>query len=73
MTNWTQQLNNGVRTALLSGVRCRVVVHSEAQAELGKRAVDRLRLIIGGDASKLSFALIPESAQDMFSVGNIFC
>lgn len=67
----TEQLAVGVKDALSRGENVRVAVHSEAQIELGQRAAQRLAKTIGGDASKLTFELIPQHERDIYPIGAI--
>ena len=69
--SWTEQLADGVKDALRRGGETRVAVHSEAQAELGKSAAGRLAKNLGGDASKITFEVIPPDEKDIYPVGAI--
>jgi len=72
MKNWHVALVYGVKDALGRCKPCRVVVHTDAQAELGRRAAHRLCLYTQGqDEKHLTFEVIPEQEQDIYPVGAI--
>ena len=66
--NWMEALSNSIKNALKRDGSCRIAVHSEAQAELGQRAAQRLG---GENARYLTFELIPEKEQDIYPIGTI--
>ena len=66
--NWMEALSSGIKDALWRSGSRRIAVHSEAQAELGQRAAQRLG---GENAKRLTFELIPENERDIYPVGVI--
>ena len=66
--NWMTQLADGVKNALSRNVPCKVAVHSQAQAELGQRAAQRLA---GERADILTFVVIPDGECEQYPVGAI--
>lgn len=71
MGSWTMDLANGVKDAVKRCMPVKVAVHSEAQAELGKRAAERLAPQFGADAELLTFVLIPDNEREQYPVGAI--
>jgi len=69
--SWTEDLAQGVRGALQRGSAVRIAVHSEAQAELGRRSAKRLVSQVGGDAQDLTFEVIPEAEQEQYPIGAV--
>lgn len=66
--DWMRSLSAGVREALERGIPCKVAVHSEAQAELGRRAAERMSRC---GAKNLIFRVIPENEQGQYPIGAI--
>lgn len=69
--SFTEQLANGVRNALSRKTACRIAVHSDAQAELGKKAAQRLSASIGGNSDDLTFEVISADEQEQYPIGCI--
>ena len=67
--SWTDELARSVREVLQLGSEARVAVHSEAQAELGRRAAERLAKQVGGNPHDLTFEVIPEDHQGQYPIG----
>jgi hypothetical protein len=53
--SWPEELAAKVKDALASGEERRIVVDTQAKAELGKIAAERLARTTGGDASLITF------------------
>lgn len=67
--NWMQSLSEGIREALARNIPCEVAVHSEAQAELGLKAAERMKEY--EDTRKLAFRVIPEGEREQYPIGAI--
>jgi hypothetical protein len=67
---WIDQLSNGVGQALEREGTVRIAVHSDAQAELGKSAAERMASSSEA-ASNLNFEIIPRRDQGQYPVGAI--
>ncbi len=68
--SWTDQLASGISEALVREQPVRVAVHSQDQANLGKRSVGRMAPSEEA-ASKLTFVVIPDDEQGQYPVGAI--
>ena len=66
MESWPTTLSSGIEKALKRGEPCKVVVHSETQAELGKRTVKRMVSQIGGNQSHVAFEV-----SERYPVGTV--
>lgn len=69
--SWSAQLADGVKDALSRRTKCRIAVHSVTQAELGRGAASRLAASTGGNASDLTFEVIPADEREQYPVGCI--
>jgi hypothetical protein len=61
--DWAEELATKVKDALGRGEACRIVVPTTAQAELGRRAAERLARTMGGDPALITFDVSPSPAQ----------
>lgn len=69
--SWTDDLANGVRQALQRKQACKVLVHSDAQAELGKSAAARMAPQFDSNADLITFEVITEREREIYPVGSI--
>lgn len=58
--SWTEDLANDVKAALARGGKQTITVDSEAKAELGRRAAQRLVERLGGNIDDLTFVVKTE-------------
>jgi len=63
------QIDDVIMQALNREGITRIAVHSDAQAELGERAAQRVGGL--GATVRVSFEIIPEDQQDQYPVGTI--
>lgn len=64
--SWTNDLVQGINTAISLGGKQNIVVHTEAQKELGLRAISRL--LSEERVKDISFVIMPEQV----AVGHVF-
>ena len=64
--SWVNELAYGIKQAIQSDLPCRVAVHSQAQMELGQRAVERM----DGNPD-VTFELIPEAERHNHLIGDL--
>lgn len=68
--SWLERLANGIKQALEREDTVRIAVHSDAQAELGRSAAERMAASSEA-AANLNFEIIPDHERDRYPVGAI--
>ena len=69
--SWTNDLANAVEEACLNKRSCRIAVHTRNQAEMGRKAAQRLAPKYGAYPGDIQFELIPRDQQEIYLIGMV--
>ena len=68
MMSWTDTLLTSIERAIKADGKTRIAVHSEAQADLGRRAVSRM---MPAKLEDITFQILSERKKAIYPVGAI--